>query len=182
MQAVIDVETTGLVRGVNEIIEIAVLQFDDNFELTGNIFHSLVKPNTMPTAEVTKINNIGIPELTLAPTASQVRKRFVEWKLEVFGEESIVPLGHNYGFDKGFLENFFKDLYLDLFHYRNRDSQQAAIFLRDCGVLTARSTGLEALAEHFSLKSKGDLHRAVSDAEMTLEVYKELILLQKEIV
>ena len=178
----IDTETTGLVEGKHEIIQVAITCFNPDFKPTGIRFLSYIKPLRPELAhnEAMTINGLCLSELIKeAPTPNQVRAALLNWKEELFGEEKLFPLGHNYSFDKGFLKLFLKDLYDAMFHYKFRDTFILVQALRDAGILPDTvHTKLDQLCEYFKIPCH-KAHDAYYDTVRTLEVYKNLIGLIK---
>jgi len=180
--ASIDTETTGLFRDRHEMIQIAVTMATPDFRPTGVRFLSYIKPMRLELVDdiAMQVNGLSIQELSeSAPTPSQVRMSFMQWKEELFGAELICPLGHNYSFDKGFIESMFKDLYNEIFDYHIRDTQVLAYGLMDAGILKAKSTGLKALTESLKIPLVGH-HDAYVDSLAALEVYRKLIALCRD--
>lgn len=174
----VDIETTGLDARKHDIVELAVVQFDDNFnEVDGLKFISKIKPNNIHTVsdKAMSVNKLSLSELDKAPTTQQVRSMFLEWKYELFGDEQFYVLGHNYdAFDKIFLLQWLGDLYNDIFHYRTRDTMKAASFIRDAKKKIIKNLSLASLASMYNI-NKGHLHSAYVDASTCIEVYKCLL-------
>lgn len=177
LRAVVDTETTGLKPGFNEVIELGVVFFDDNFTPNGLKFVTQIKPvwpcNFHPKAR--EANGIDLDKINDNLTPNIVRANFLEWKNNLFGDAKIISLGHNYTFDKGFLEAFFtKDLYDEIFHYNFEDSMILARALKQKGKLKTENCKLETLAKYFGIPNER-AHSAYNDAIVTLQVYKNLI-------
>ena len=172
--ASIDCETTGLVAGVHEIIEFTVLLHSKDFKPLDR-FTSTIQPMHPEVAqqEAMDVNGFTLKELASAPTPTQVRSIFYQWCDEVVMDRKIIPLGHNYTFDKGFLQKFLGVHYESYFHYKNRDTQTVSQYLRDSNKLDIKSTGLVSLAKHFSIAHKA--HTSYGDAKATLQLYRRLL-------
>lgn len=179
---VIDTETTGLIESKHEIVQIAITCFNSSFNPTGLRFLSYVKPlrPELATNEAMTINGLSLIELIKeAPTPNQVRASLLNWKEELFGEEKLFPLGHNYSFDKGFLKLFLKDIYDNMFHYKFRDTFILVQSMRDAGILpNTLHTKLDQLCDYFKI-SRHKMHDAYYDTICTLEIYKNLINILK---
>ncbi len=95
---VIDIETTGLNRQKDQIIEISALRVRNN-KIT-DTFTKLVKPTVPIPYSATKINGITDEMVKNAPTIKEVISQFVE-----FVDDDIV-IGHNIcDFDLEFINN-----------------------------------------------------------------------------
>lgn len=100
--AIVDIETTGLDPQKHEIIEIAV-------KTPAGLFHSLVKPMKLETAEPKALEMNGYNKdpgrWDDAPTMDQVMPKVMA---HMAGH---IMVGHNVSFDKGFLEVAHKQVY-----------------------------------------------------------------------
>ena len=98
---VYDLETTGLHPEVDAPIQVGAAKFrvksDGSIEVLGT-FDELIDPKVPMPAEVTLFTNITNGDLQGKPTIDQVLPR-----LRAFAGEDAVLLGHNVGFDVGFL-------------------------------------------------------------------------------
>lgn len=184
INAAIDIETTGLTPGVQEICEISVVIFNDNFEPTGLHFESRIRPMRPFTAQETafKVNGLSLELLKVAPTPNQVLASFLDWKVELFLDEKIAPLGHRYdSFDSCFIKTWMDENYYRIFHTKYvRDSYFLARGLSDAGVLKVEGgISLPNLMEYFGIREKYKAHTSYDDACASLEVYKRLLNLCK---
>ena len=119
--AVIDVETTGLEAGINEIIQISIIIHDDELNYVDK-FVTEVRPMHPEWAEdkAMEINQKSLIQLKTAPTPTEVRSIFYQWHENICGGKKLYPLGQNFPFDKAFLQIFFGENYKDIFlviHY-----------------------------------------------------------------
>ncbi len=100
-----DLETTGLDKKEDEIIQIAIVQFDNK----GNIvkkFSSLVQPEQVNVKEfISFLTGIDNEQLKTAPKFSEIQDKI----LEFFDEQTII-IGHNIQFDIEFLQNYLPEL------------------------------------------------------------------------
>lgn len=179
LRAAVDTETTGLKPGFNEIVELAIVFFDDGFKPNGLRFVTQIKP-MWPcnfSEEARKVNGIDPDKISDSLIPNIVRANFLEWKNNLLGDKKIIALGHNYSFDKGFLEVFLtKDLYDEHFHYNFEDSMILARALRSRGKLKTENCKLTTLAKYFGIPNDSS-HSAYNDALVTLQVYKNLLSL-----
>lgn len=179
MLAVIDTETTGLVAGVHEIVQIAIVPLSEKLEPMGR-FVSYVKPMRPGSADprALEVNKLTLEGLALQPNPSQVRVAISDWVSNCYGEEKFVPLGHNYaGFDKAFVTLFLgNEMYNSIFNYHTEDTLHLARALKRAGVLILDKCNLDSLTEYFGIERKVS-HDAYEDAVATAKVYKELLKL-----
>ena len=93
----------------------------------------------------------------------------------------IIPLGHNYGFERGFMMALMGEhLYEELFHYHYRCTMTIAGFLCDRAAVRAENVpfpkfSLQYLARNCLKIDTGQSHTALDDAVTTSKVYKALL-------
>lgn len=164
--AVVDTETTGLLPGYHELIQIAILPIDEEFNIDAEPLVLRVKaehPERMDekALAVNGLNpNEGIDSFELYDAIH-------DWH----PTGQIIPLGKNFPFDRDFIRCAIGTLlYNKKFHYAHRDLGPVARFLKDTGRLPTRDTKLATLVEYFGLGTQ--THDALDDCKHTLEVYK----------
>jgi DNA polymerase-3 subunit epsilon len=96
---------------------------------------------------------------------------------------SVVLVGHNVGFDRGFLAAFFAHQSHPLeprISHRIIDTHSIAAALRDAGRLAVGNLSSSALFDHFGIQIPEDKrHTALGDALGTFELYWKLVELMK---
>jgi DNA polymerase III epsilon subunit family exonuclease len=180
IRAAIDIETTGFAKGSDEIIELAILPFNEQYTIIGK-FHTFIKPLRGLGFAAQKVNGITEEMLIGAPTPLQVRSAFLDWKENILGEGKIELLGHNVcGFDRPFLDYFFSlDKANEIFSHRADDTMVLARGMKGAGLLKVEHTGLSDLCNYFHIVREKD-HRAYDDAAAALKVWLALLkILQK---
>ena len=176
----IDVETTGLKAGIQEIVSIAFIAHDEDFYPTEK-FKTKIRPMRPELADnrALIINGLSLVDLKKEPTPQQVRNAFFQWHEEVLEDKLILALGHNFAFDQRFLKIFFGDFYDNVFHYKFRDTYVLVKGLQDCGYLRKDlSLKLVSLCKYFNILHNA--HDAYEDALATLKLYQKLVNLLKE--
>lgn len=176
MNVVIDLETTGLVAGTHEIIQIGAVLFDNDLEPM-DTFMSYVKPlkPKLFSKEAQDVNGLTLDFLEIQPVPAIARTAFTCWLEDASEGTPLVPLGHNYHFDQAFLTMLLgPDKYNKLLSYRYEDTCMVIRYLTRVGKLPAMSSGLQAGLDYFGIK-RTEPHDAVSDCLATLELYKKLI-------
>lgn len=157
--AAIDVETTGLDPDRDAIIEVAVILFRDADILEE--FSSLVNPGRDLPPEITRLTGITQAMVDGAPTMYELRGR-----LRALLANHVL-VGHNVTFDLNFLTA--ERLAIGNPHL---DTMTLASIL----VPEAGRFGLDVLARHLQLPDadSGQDHRALADAEQTVELFLAL--------
>ena len=101
----IDIETTGLNKNVDHIVELAAIRFVHGIEQDKMI--SLVKPPTPIPQSAIDIHHIYNSMVSNAPIIEEVLPKFIDF----IGNDVIV--GHNVNFDVGFIEVAARRIGLD---------------------------------------------------------------------
>lgn len=181
----VDVETTGFKPGFHDLIQVAVLPLDSEIKpLTSVIpINWKLQPkyeNIDPVANTVHHHNLA--ELRLHGIEPyKAADLFVEWweQLGLGIGKRLIPLGHNYQFDKAFMIDWLgQETYELCFSYDYRDTMIALTFLND-------RAGLQALPYPFSKLSLKHLcselevvnelaHDALADCVATAECYRRL--------
>jgi DNA polymerase III epsilon subunit-like protein len=191
----IDVETTGLIPGNNEIWQIAVLPLNANYEPLKYVDGVNGKRRINPFYANLKIDNFDAIE----PNAIGNRKEFaqiqqsafdayealdllVDWfeRLSLGPYKRVFPLAQNWPFDRGFLIEWMGEKTFDLlFSPRYRDTMVCAALQSDKQghkkeKVTLAQYNLSYLchhAQHVNLKP----HDALQDCIATAKVYKAFV-------
>ncbi len=155
----IDVETTGLDPNKDAIIEVAAITFRENDIL--DEFTSLVNPGKSIPPYITQLTGINDEMVEDAPSMFTVRSRL----RPVLAEHVLV--GHNVGFDLGFL----RAERLGIGNQPIDTLPLAMILVPDAG-----RYNLETLVRHLKLPGAEDdqTHRAYDDASQTVELFLAL--------
>ncbi len=159
----VDIETTGLSAIFDEIIEIGAVKFTPT---NGSIktFSTLVKPDSIISPQITKINGITNEMVKTAPQISEVLFDFVDF----IGDDYL--LAHNASFDASFLS----------FNFQKYDINIPDNLMFDTLVFSRKmfnqlgGHSLSKLKSHFDI-SVDTSHRAVPDCIATIEVFKECL-------
>jgi DNA polymerase-3 subunit alpha (Gram-positive type) len=165
--SIVDIETTGLNPGTDEIIEIGAIKIE-NREIK-DIFNKLVRPEKQVPENITNLTGITqdmvAGEFPIKPVISQ----FVNF----IGNCIIVA--HNAEFDTSFLKNSMKK-------WLNSDMDNLIV----CTVLISRDIlpnldnhKLHTVAKYFGLEIS-NRHRAIGDAELTYQIWLHLLQKLKE--
>jgi DNA polymerase III epsilon subunit-like protein len=189
---VIDTETSGLDSTFHEILEIAIVPLDYNFEPWKGClpFYLRMKPNHPEriSPEAIRINKLDVAKCIANGVDQEAGSELLqEWirKLNIpankYGSPNrIMPLGQNYQFDKGFIQQWLGPATYDsMFHYHYRDTMVSALAMNDrAGYYAERipfpKVNLQYLATTLGVKTLG-AHNALHDALTTARVYQKLM-------
>lgn len=191
----IDTETTGLDFSKQDMIQIAIVPLNANCqplkELNGNkiypFYHNL-KPRFPENVDrqAMSVNGLDLDELSRKGLGYfEAAEMFEEWfaRLGIAEGKKILPLGHNYAFDKNWIADWLgPEHYNHYFHYHHRDSMVAALYANDRAVFRHEmapfpKVNLQYIAQILGVQTARG-HDALSDCLTTAEVYRRLLQLQ----
>ena len=153
----IDVETTGLEAGTDEIIEIAAVKFNGDQVL--ETYQQLVKPRHALPLKITRLTGISDDMLKDAPRFSEIAPDLVRFV------KSYPLIGHSVGFD------------LKMLQAQGMRFGQASYDTFDMATLLipqAPAYRLSALAATLGV-THDDAHRALSDADVTRQIFLHML-------
>jgi len=154
-----DLETTGLDKYNDEIIEISMIKFDEKTFKILEKFSTLINPETKIPSIISNITNIFDEDVQDAPILDDIKKDILDfiWELPL--------LWHNTFFDRGFLIekwiNISDNIVVDTF------------FLANILCFNEISLNLEMLCKAFKMPFSW-AHRAENDAKMTIKLFEKL--------
>lgn len=158
---VIDIETTGLDPGFDEIIELAAIRVRDGIVVDS--FSSLVKPSHEISDFISALTGIDDGMLFDAPTIYDILPKYIDF----IGDDIIV--GHNVNFDINFiydasiknLSRPFPNDFLDTLRISRKK------------IIDLKSHSLGSLLNYFDIRQE-QAHRALSDCDATKRLYEHL--------
>lgn len=159
MMVAFDTETTGVEPG-SRLLEIAMIAFDEESGDIRDTIELMVNPGMPVPACATDVHNITDELFRHAERADVVLKKIMDWM------PSRIVVGHNACFDTGII---------------NWELGRAGITPPDwmvhCTCTVAREMNetknnkLESLVKKHGLKSTGDMHRALNDADLCRQLF-----------
>ena len=166
MYSIIDIESNGAGFRKESIIEIAIYKYDGH-EIVDQ-FISLINPENEITPFVQKLTKISPKMVKTAPKFHEIAKRVVEIT------EDTTLVGHNIDFDYRMLRQEFKRL-----GYEFKINTLDTIPLAKKLIPEAESYSLGKLVKSLGIPLT-DQHRAGGDARATLDLFKLLIIKDKD--
>ncbi len=159
---VFDLETTGLSPSYGDrITEIGAIKLVGN-KLCG-VFQTLVNPGRKIPDKIVEITGITDEMVADKPTIRQVLPLFVDF----IGDDILAA--HNAKFDASFLRYELKECGIN----KNFNTYCTLLNSRK-EIKTSANFKLATLKNHFNLKPMGAMHRALSDAYVTAQLYLKL--------
>ena len=173
-----DTETTGLDNKRHEICSLGAVILDKNFKFKVK-GHMNLMPEHWDWAEPQALKVNGIDPKTWKAShgsnAASVEKMYEFIDKNKRKNEKIIPMGHNIGFDTGFLKALVKKTGNTWkFHYHEIDTinwmyHWAAVTGED-----VKNFSLAACLKRFGIENK-DAHTAVADALATMQLAHAII-------
>ena len=186
----IDIETTGLIPGTHEIVQLAVIPLAPDLtpSKTFKTFELRIKPEN---TKVIDANYKGMDRELVREALTSGMERwaavayFENWFhniLKLGPNKAIVPLGCNYeSFDYPFLVDFFGGIecYREFFRGDVRDVQRMALAINDVAEWKSEripfpKVNLGYLCSCLDIKNERR-HDAIYDARATAEAYRRML-------
>ncbi len=167
-----DLETSGDVPGVHEILEIGVVVFDpETFEIVDS-YNRKVKPVRIETAVQAAIDYNGYNEKDWAEAVT-LEEAIKEYK-ERAGEN--IFCAYNVSFDWGFInEAFFKAGIENPMSTRaNHDRLDLLSIAWERGLKNQKSWSLKSACELFGIEPEPEPHNALNGALTSYKLFKKL--------
>jgi DNA polymerase III epsilon subunit-like protein len=187
MMVAVDVETTGRVAGFHEIIQIAVVRLTSEIEPVPDInpFYMNIAPAHPERCEhgAQMVHGLDIEELmSNCPDAWKVADLFDEWfqNLNLPFQRSLMPLAHNWAFERGFLTNWLGiESFNQFFHPHPRDTMLFALSINDAATYHGLKTpfpyvSLGAVCKKYGIVND-NAHDALGDALAEAKLYKAML-------
>jgi DNA polymerase III epsilon subunit-like protein len=136
----IDTETSGLKAGFNDLLQIAIVPLRPDLTPNTDIipFHTKLQPKRPHNFdhESTKVHGTNLEDsMQYGMDPWTAVELFDQWfnSLKLPFKKLLIPLGHNYTFDKDFILDWMGGViaYNSYFHGHVRDSMSAALFIND---------------------------------------------------
>ncbi len=159
----VDVETTGLESGDDEIVQLAGVKFTPGGEIT-DTFSTLVNPERSIPRRASALHGITTAKIKNAPKIQQALAEFTSWA----GSFDYL-VAHNAAFDAGFLLHAGIDAGLPVRHWKIIDTLSMA---QDAGI-PVQDYKLVTLAKHFRIAVTRE-HDASEDTKVEAQLFNAL--------
>lgn len=182
--SVVDTETTGLIDGYHDLVQVAVVPLDENLDPLGSPFYMNIRPEfpERATKEAMKKNGLKMEDLLLSPSRWDAADMFDQYfeDLRLPRGKRIAFLTHNGPHDIPFVKSWLgAAAFAKYFHYQSRDSMYLATGYNDAAAFKCRpipfpDIGLKPLCKKFGILLDQH-HDALADCVATAQVYRELL-------
>ncbi len=158
-----DLETTGTLPGVDQIVEIGAVRFINS--VPDAIFSTLINPGISMPAAASRVNGIADEMLMGKPKITDVLDPFADF----CGDDILVA--HNAPFDTQFLAADIKKF---------ETLAPSGVILDTCNMARAVFRGLAnyklgTLIQHLNVQNEGGFHRAEADANYCGQLFLKMI-------
>jgi len=188
----IDLETSGTDPFWNEILQICILPLDSNAKPRQDVmpFYIDIAPDRphLVDPEAMSVNKLDLVRIKKRGHDSEKAKDLLEAWVKTLGlpvtaygnSKKLIPLGHNYAFDRGFIERWLgPETYNSIFDPRFQDTMVIASFVNNVCAMHAdkvlySKVKLGWLAKQLSVPYE-NAHDALQDCVITAEVYRRLL-------
>lgn len=187
LMAAVDYETTGLVAGWSEIIQIAVVPLNADLRPNNDIrpfYHNIAPEHPeRQKGSAGSIHGLDINDLMMnSPSSAKVADLLIEWfeRLNLPMKRNLVPLAHNWAFECGFGKAWLgDDMFNQIFHSHARDGMIEAGHMNDRAAFRGEPipfplVGLNPLCKQLGIVNENP-HDALSDSIAEAEVYRALL-------
>ncbi len=177
MLAIVDVETTGLVPGYNEMIDVGIVMADLDGAIVDSMFIRIQPDHPERTSEgARRVNGFGVARWSrlgaLSPGAAV--DSIVVFHRRVAGERPVLLVAFNSQFDAAFLDHLFRardSSWRQLYHYFVLDIPSMA------WALGYRDLTNSALARRLGVPDEpriADEHTGITGAMLNARIYQAL--------
>lgn len=183
--ASVDVETTGLMAGYHEIIQIAIVPLDSDVKPSEVMrpFYINIRPEH-PGRQKGAVHVHAISKDVVNNAVSQEKASDLldEWfnGLDLPFGKKLAPLAHNWGFERGFLTHWLGLATFDsMFHPYARDTMCMGTMINDAAAWHGRDCpfrrlSLTSMCEVFGFDIL-NAHDALADALACARLYREML-------
>lgn len=175
--AFFDTETTGFVPGKDQIIEVATVITDFQFNEISR-FEAKIKPTVPVPKAAADINGYNEADWKDAQPDLSEWKNWLSQHAKQW--EVLNPVGHNIGYDIGMSRPYYKPSEWFPFSYHAIDTVVIAGLFKMAGILNIPNLKLNTVMKALDMGAQE--HRAMADVEATIKITKMAAKMFKEYV
>lgn len=183
----VDFETTGAEPGYHEIVQIAIVPLNSDFEPSKEIrpFYQTIKPHYPERADpkAMRVHGISMADLLLdAPDQERVADMVDEWfmNIDLPCQRNLVPVVWNWAFESAFGKAWLGlQLFDKIFHSHARDGMLLALSLNDRAFYAGdekpfNGVGLKSVSEKYRIVNPNP-HDSLADAVTGARAYRAML-------
>lgn len=182
--AFVDVETTGLVPGYHEMIDIGIVMTDLEGNELGALFLRIQPEHPERTSEGARAVNAFDADRwqdmqALAP--GDAIEQIVQFHQETAGEKNVLMVAFNSQFDTAFLDHLFRSRdrsWRELYHYFVLDLPSMAWSLGIHGLTGTHIAGVLDIEDEPHV---AELHTGITGARLNARIYRGLLEFRKRL-
>lgn len=176
----IDTETGGLIPGKNALLTVAFVLLDKNLNELDHLHLKLKSNNLLIEEKAITVNKIDITKHNIAAkTNLEAAKEFYFWIKKYFPKEpefikKLIPIGHNFSFDYGFIRANFTEIDLHPYISHNPiDTCSNVQLMKILGLIPKNSHAtLSVAVKKAGIKDVSKAHDALVDTRLCIELLK----------
>lgn len=180
--AFIDVETTGLVPGYHEMIDIGIVMTDLDGKELGELFLRIQPDHPERTQEgaraVNAFDDTRWRELGALPAEVAIN-RIVDFHQGIAGDRSVLMIAFNSHFDAAFLDHLFRSRersWRELYHYFILDLPSMAWSRGIRGLTGSSISGTLGVDDEPHV---AQLHTGITGARLNARIYRALLTIKE---
>lgn len=176
--AFVDIETTGLIPGHHEMIDIGIVMTDLKGAQLGELFIRIQPGHPERTSEGARAVNAFDEERWRelgALTADAAIDRVVDFHRSIAGERNVLMVAFNSPFDAAFLDHLFRSedrSWRELYHYFILDLPSMAWSL---GIRSLTGASIAAQLDVEDEPHVAHLHTGITGAKLNARIYRALL-------
>jgi DNA polymerase III alpha subunit (gram-positive type) len=177
--AFVDVETTGLMPGHHEMIDIGIVMTDLDGSELGELFVRIQPQHPERTDEGARAVNAFDEDRwrelqALAP--DEAINQILTFRKEIAGDKNVLMVAFNSHFDTAFLDHLFRSQdrsWRELYHYFVLDLPSMAWSLGIHGLTGSNISGMLAIEDEPHV---AELHTGITGARLNARIYRALLV------
>lgn len=174
----IDTETSGLNPSLHKLLSIGLIVWSKNNRIIDKREYFIKYKKYNLTDESQRITNFNLNEHEKrAISGKKVICEILTFLNKYFHNTKITLIGHNIGFDIGFLKKFFYLYNIDyssIFSHRSIDTYSIYKSLIISNKINASFDSLSDALKYFNIESN-NRHTAIGDCLMTVKLFEKLL-------
>jgi DNA polymerase III alpha subunit (gram-positive type) len=177
--AFVDVETTGLIPGHHEMIDIGIVMTDLDGSELGELFVRIQPEHPERTDEGARAVNAFDEDRwreLQALSPDEAIEQILTFRKEIAGDKNVLMVAFNSHFDTAFLDHLFRSRdrsWRELYHYFVLDLPSMAWSLGIHGLTGSNISGMLGIEDEPHV---AELHTGITGARLNARIYRTLLV------